>query len=97
MFVFGRASCVLVMCIAMVVYFMVLLLCLHHKDLIDHCLHHWGDSVPPGGVCSLRQHHEGQPHLSPGGGGALNHATVGHLCHRLLHQLCHHHDSQPYV
>lgn len=73
------------------------LLPLRPEDLIDHCLHHRGDRVPPGRVRSLRQHHEGQSHRSPAGGGALNHATAGHLGHRILHQLCHHHDSQPHV
>ncbi|MEQ2201880.1 Anoctamin-5 [Xenoophorus captivus] len=24
------------------------------EDLIDYCLHHWGHSVPLGGVCGLR-------------------------------------------
>ena len=71
--------------------------CLCPEDLIDHCLHHWGDSVPPGGIRSLRQHHEGQSHHPPAGGRPPHYTTVGHICHRLLHQLCHHHDPQPYV
>ena len=71
--------------------------CLCPEDLIDHCLHHWGDSVPPGSIRSLRQHHWGQSLHQPGGGWSPYYATVGHICHRLLHQLCHYHDPQPYV
>ncbi len=71
--------------------------CLCPQDLIDHCLHHWCDSVPPGGVRSLRQHYEGQSHLPPAGGWPPHHATAGNVCHCFLHQLCHHHDPQPHV
>jgi len=67
------------------------------SDLSDHRLHHRGDRLPAGGVRRLRQHHEGQPHQPTARGGLTHHAAAGHLRHRLLHQLRHHHGAQPHV